>query len=32
MSDVKEKMTEIIKKQPDDATYEEIICIFFSRH
>jgi len=25
MSDVKEKMTEIIKRQPDDATFEEII-------
>ena len=25
MSDVKEKMSDIIKKQPDDATYEEIM-------
>ncbi len=25
MSEVKEKMTEIIKKQPDNATFEEIM-------
>ncbi|MEX2492255.1 MAG: hypothetical protein WD425_10890 [Nitrospirales bacterium] len=25
MSNVKEKMTEVIQSQPDDATYEEIM-------
>jgi predicted transcriptional regulator len=25
MSNVKEKMTEVIKSQPEDATYEEIM-------
>ncbi|MDO9317809.1 MAG: hypothetical protein Q7V56_06385 [Gammaproteobacteria bacterium] len=25
MSDVKERMTELIKSQPEDATYEEIV-------
>lgn len=25
MNNVKEKMSEIIKKQPDDATYDEIM-------
>ncbi|MBI2264674.1 MAG: hypothetical protein HYU64_05825 [Armatimonadetes bacterium] len=25
MSNIKEKMTEIIQSQPDDATYEEIM-------
>ncbi len=25
MSDVKDKMTEVIRSQPDDATYEEIM-------
>lgn len=25
MSNVKQKMTDIIKKQPDDATFEEIM-------
>ncbi|MDP8246430.1 MAG: hypothetical protein P9L94_20275 [Candidatus Hinthialibacter antarcticus] len=25
MSDIKEKMTEVIRSQPDDATYDEIM-------
>ena len=26
MAKVKEKMKEVIESQPDDATYEEILC------
>lgn len=27
MSNVKEKMTEVIQSQPDDASYEEIMVV-----